>query len=52
MTTQEVQLGHLRQMRHLDLLAYLFRAYPTADPGTLGRMSRDGLLAWEAEARR
>jgi hypothetical protein len=39
-------------MRHLDLLAFIFRAYPGADPVTLGRMSRDGLLAWEREQAR
>lgn len=49
MTTQEVQSPQMRQMRHLDLLAYLIRAYPHADTARLGHMSRDGLLAWAEE---
>jgi hypothetical protein len=48
-TTEVRRARHLRQLRHLDLLAYLIRRNPHADGGRLGRMSRDALLALALE---
>lgn len=46
MKTNELRRArYLRQLRHLDLLAYLIRRDPAADKLKLGGMSRDALLA-------
>ena len=49
MKTNELPRYGVRQMRRLDLLAFLIEAFPRADHGKLGLMGRDRLLTWASE---